>query len=103
MATMKLRAQSRSIPWKARRFQLAVEALEARVVPCTDELGVGDHASAEGDPDVGTFPAVVAPQPTTTTGGANTTTTAATGLPVPILNSLAGAPSTLYLNFTGDF
>jgi hypothetical protein len=100
---MKVRPKSHVTTGKARRVPLEVETLEARVVPCTDELGVGDLNHSADRPLSDPYPAIVAPQPTGTTSSTTSTTTAMTGLPLPVLNSLPGASATLYLNFTGDF
>src|SRR5207248_5390934 len=90
---------------ETRKFQLEVESLEARVVPCGDELGTGnllaDHDGCVDGADF--YPAVLTPQPTgSVSSTGSTTTAAATGGAIPVLNSLAGAPATLFLNFNGD-
>ncbi len=103
---MMLRTKSASKKGTARRLPLKVEALEARLVPCADELGVGHVHAHDGHagPELDALPAVLDPQPVTSTGAESTTTAAAVaGLPLPVLNSLPGAAATLYLDFDGDY
>ena len=93
-----LRAGTQTKKRETRKFQLEVESLEARVVPCGDELGTGnllaDHDGCVDGADF--YPAVLTPQPTgSVSSTGSTTTAAATGGAIPVLNSLAGAPATL--------
>ncbi len=96
---MKLGTQSAARKWTARKCQLEVETLEARIAPCAAGWGDGDLCQGDDAPD---YPALVAALPIGTPRTTGASTTAAEGLPLPALSSLPGAAATLYLNFTGD-
>src|SRR5439155_18962497 len=78
--------------------------LEPRLLLCFDGDGDGDDDMLLGLPPMGSPPAieVSGPSASTATTGPSSTPTAAAGLPIPALNSLPGAPGTLYLDFAGD-
>src|SRR5262249_25568509 len=121
-----LRARSRSRSTKRRiaGFYPGLERLELRLTLCADGADDGDDLTQDaglsgttlqsqhghGSPtysgssqEVGTFPPVSAPRPASsggTAGGPAATAASSTG--IPALNSLPGAPATLYLNFGGD-
>jgi hypothetical protein len=63
---------------------------------------------ADGDTAIGSPPinppstVQVSGPASTSTSGSSTIQGAASGLPIPVLNSLPGAHATLYLNFAGD-
>src|SRR5262245_58364279 len=96
------RPVSRKQVAKARRVRLAIEPLEARLVP--SHVGDGDLAIL-ADPNADpAFTGVQSQPPGENTGptpaGYPSFATLANGM--PILNSLPGAPTAIYLDFDGD-
>ncbi len=82
-------------------YRPACEDLEARLVLCADELGVGHLLQQVGSPVPASVQASHPPDHTGAAAGASagsvvTAGAAAAGLAVPALNSLPGAPAMLY-------
>jgi hypothetical protein len=97
------RRTSGSVRRADRKYRPEVFGLEERFLLCADGLGP-DDLHGIGTPALGTFPAIDTPLPTKAADSPGATSTAvATGLPMPVLNSLPGASATLYLDFGGDF
>jgi hypothetical protein len=75
-----------------------MNALESRLMLCADDELLGGHLPD----DLGTYPVIQGP---TVTAAATSSAVAAAGSPlsaIPVLNSKAGAPARLYLDFDGD-
>lgn len=102
------------------RIFSAIEVMEARQLLCADDLDADgaasveslDHGAEDSQHDgleLGTFPVIDAhrrvPLSSGSTSDTTTTTTAATSplSSIPVLNSLAGAAVSVYLDFDGHF
>ncbi len=123
MKRLSFRAPRRGKHYGSRSWRVfsAIEVLEARQLLCVDDLEANgaesvadhddDHDAEEAHHDgleLGTFPIIDAHRRVLVAAGSTsgTTTTVAASSPltsIPILNSLAGAAVSVYLDFNGHF